>query len=42
MKILQCKSVIHIHYISLMFKPADDVVYDECQQPTAVYKTMHN
>ena len=23
-------------------KPTDDVVYDEYQQPTAVYKTMHN
>ena len=23
-------------------KPTDDVVYDECQQPTAVYESMHN
>ena len=23
-------------------KPTDDVVYDEYQQPTAVYETMHN
>ena len=23
-------------------KPTDDVVYDECQQPTAVYEIMHS
>ena len=29
-------------YILHKSKPTDDVVYDEYQQPTAVYKTMHN
>ena len=42
MMILQCKFVNHIESTLHQSKPTDDVVYDECQQPTAVYETMHN